>query len=140
MTPMSAGRLWSRRARFGLVATVVVGAVLIGWSWFLAAGRSDAGAQLAPLSLALAGVGVGFAASVLWLSHGRRVVRTRSWLLLGSPGGTSETPAASGLVAGASARYFHRADCLLITGRALVAQPRAEHDGAGRQPCPACRP
>jgi hypothetical protein len=141
MKPSIPAPLWSRRDRTRLLVAASGGAVLIGLSWFLAAGRDDAGGQLAPVSLSLVGAGVGFAASMIWLAHGRRVVRELSWLLLGSAGGaTAEGPAAVALVAGPSARYFHRADCLLVAGRAFPALPRADHDRAGRQPCPACRP
>jgi hypothetical protein len=120
---------------------LIAGGALIGFAWFLAAGRDDAGAQLVPVSLAMAGAGVGFGAALVWLGHGRRAVRTLSWLLLGSADAVvPEGPIAAGLVAGPSARYFHRGDCLLIVGRAFPAGSRADHDRAGRQPCPACRP
>jgi membrane protease YdiL (CAAX protease family) len=141
MMPAFPGPLWSRRDRVGLVVALIGGAVLIGWSWFLAAGRDDAGTQLAQVTLAMAGAGLGFAAALVWLGRGRRAVLDLSWLLLGTVDGvTPETTAASDLVAGPTARYFHRADCLLVSERAFPAASRAQHEGARRQPCPACRP
>jgi hypothetical protein len=124
-----------------LLVPLIGGAALIGWSWFLTAGRGDAGAQLAPVSLAMAGAGVGFGAALIWLGQGRRAVRAVSWLLLGSAHPVvPDSPVAAELVAGPSARYFHRGDCLLVTERAFPVAPRSDHDRAGRQPCPACRP
>jgi hypothetical protein len=141
MTATFPGPLWSRRDRLRLVVPLIGGGALIGVAWVLAAGRDDAGAQLVPVSLAMAGAGVGFGAALVWLGHGRRAVRTMSWLLLGSGDAVvPEAPTAAGLVAGPSARYFHRGDCLLIVERSFPAGSRADHDRAGRQPCPACRP
>lgn len=141
MMPVLSEPLWSRRDRVRLLVPLIGGAVLIGWSWFLTAGRGDAGAQLAPVSLAMAGAGLGFGGALIWLGRGRRTVRTLSWLLLGSAHpGVPDSPVAAELVAGPSARYFHRGDCLLITERAFPAASRSDHDRAGLQPCPACRP
>lgn len=141
MTPLLPGPLWSRRDRVRLLVPLIGGAALIGWAWFLAAGRDDAGTQLAPVSLAIAGAGVGFGAALVWLGRGRRAVQALSWHLLGSADGSAApTPVAAELLAGPSARYFHRGDCLLVTGRAFPAAPRSDHERAGRQPCPACRP
>jgi len=141
MTPMFPDSLWTRRDRVRLLVPMIGGAALIGLSWFLIAGRDDAGAQLAPVSLAVTGAGVGFAAALLWLVQGRRAVRSASWLLLGSADGPApEPPAAAEIVAGSSARYFHRGNCLLITERAFPAASRADHVRVGRQPCPACQP
>jgi hypothetical protein len=124
-----------------LLVPLAGGAALIGLAWFLAAGRDDAGTQLAPVSLSVAGAGLGFGAALVWLGRGRRAVQTLSWLLLGSAHGSPPpTPVAAELLAAPSARYFHRGDCLLITGRALPVAPRTDHARAGRQPCPACRP
>jgi hypothetical protein len=141
MTPTFPEPLWSRRDRVRLLAPMIGGAALIGLSWFLTAGRDDAGAQLAPVSLAVAGAGLGFGAALLWLGQGRRAIRAFSWLLLGSADGPAPgTPVGVKLVAGPSARYFHRGDCLLISERAFPAASRADHVRARREPCPACRP
>jgi hypothetical protein len=141
MTPTFPSPLWSRRDRVLLIAPMIGGAALIAWSWVLVAGRDDAGAQLAPLGLSMAGAGLGFAASLMWLGQGRRSVRALSWLLLGSVEGVAtDVAVAHDLVAGPAARYFHRADCLLVAERAFPVAPRPAHDQAGRQPCPACRP
>jgi hypothetical protein len=141
MTPTFSGPLWSRRDRVRLLVPMIGGAALIGLSWFLTAGRDDAGAQLAPVSLAVAGAGLGFGAALMWLGRGRRGIRALSWLLLGSAHGPApDTPVGAEMVAGPSARFFHRGDCLLITERAFPAASRADQVRAGRQPCPACRP
>jgi len=141
MTPALPGPLWSRRDRLRLLVPLIGGAALIGLAWFLVAGRDDAGGQLAPVSLAIAGAGVGFAGALFWLGQGRRAVRALSWHLLGSADSAGcETTVAAESVAGPNARYFHRRDCLLITDRAFPAAARADQERVGRQPCPACQP
>ena len=133
--------LWSRRDEAVLGVLLAVGAVLVLAGWFLAAGRADAGDQLVFVSLALVGALVGLAAVVGWVMHGRRMISARRGLLLGSPPPPQDVRAlATDLVAAAGGKWFHRADCLLAHGRDWSAAPRAEHEQAGRQSCPGCRP
>ncbi len=133
--------LWSRRDAEWLVGLLAVGGVLVGLSWFFAAGRPDAGDQLVFVSLALVGVVVGSAAVVGWLVRGRRFLSARRGLLLGTAPPEAATAArAEELVAGPGGRWFHRADCLLVDGRGWTASPRREHESAGRLACPGCRP
>jgi hypothetical protein len=137
----SGGPLWSRRDAATLGTLLAVGAVLVGASWFFAAGRPDAGDQLIFVSLALLGALIGLAGVVVWTVHGRRLIGARRGLLLGtSPPAPVEAAHAVELVAGPQGRWFHRADCLLADGRGWATSPRAKHESAGRKACPGCRP
>jgi hypothetical protein len=134
-------QLWSRRDEAVLGVLLAVGAVLMLAGWFFAAGRADAGDQLAFVSLALVGALVGLAAVVGWVMHGRRMISARRGLLLGSPPEpVAEGALAADLVSAATGKWFHRADCLLAHGRDWSVAPRAEHESAGRLACPGCRP
>ena len=133
----SGGALWSRRDVTVLGMLLAIGAVLVGLSWFFAAGRADAGDQLVFVALALLGLG-GVGA---WTVHGRRLIGARRGLLLGTaPPAPTVAAHAVELVAGPQGKWFHRADCLLADGRGWVASPRAKHESAGRKACPGCRP
>ena len=133
--------LWSKRDEAVLGLVLAVGAVLVLAGWFFAAGRADAGDQLVYVTVALIGALVGLAAVIGWVVRGRRLISARRVLLLGSPPpAKAEAAFATELVAGATGKWFHRADCLLALGRDWSAAPRAEHEQAGRQSCPGCRP
>lgn len=45
-----------------------------------------------------------------------------------------------GLVSGEAMSFYHRAGCLLVTGKQVGGAGRAEHERAGRRPCEVCRP
>ena len=133
--------LWTRRDAGLLAAVLAVGAVLVGLSWFFAAGRADAGDQLVFVTLALVGLSLGLAAVVGWTVHGRRAITLRRGHLLGTaPPAPSDAASATALVAGPGGKWFHRADCLLVDGRGWPASPRRDHEAAGRLACPGCRP
>lgn len=137
----SAGPLWSRRDAVLLATLLAVGAVLVGLSWFFAAGRADAGDQLVFVALALLGALLGFGGVGVWTIHGRRLIGARRGLLLGTaPPAPTVAAHAAELVAGPTGKWFHRADCLLADGRGWAASPRAKHESAGRKACPGCRP
>ena len=133
--------LWSKRDEVTVGAVLAVGAVLVLAGWFFAAGRADAGDQLVYVTVALIGVLVGLAAVIGWVVRGRRLISTRRALLLGSPPPPkAEAAFATDLVAASTGKWFHRADCLLAHGRDWSPAPRGEHEQAGRQSCPGCRP
>jgi hypothetical protein len=133
--------LWSRRDATVLGVVLAVGAVLVAAGWFFAAGRADAGDQLVFVSLALTGALVGVAAVIGWVVRGRRTISARRGLLLGTPPPPKADVAfATELVAASTGKWFHRADCLLATGRGWAASSRAEHESVGRLACPGCRP
>jgi hypothetical protein len=48
--------------------------------------------------------------------------------------------AAPALVATATMVRYHRPRCRLVTGKAVEAAGRAEHERAGRTPCGVCEP
>ena len=133
--------LWSKRDARKLAVLLAVGAVLVLVSWFLAAGRADAGDQLVYVSLALLGALVGMVAVAGWVVRGRRIISARRGLLLGTaPPAPVDKASAVELVAGPTGKWFHRADCLLVDNRGWSASPRTVHESAGRLACPGCRP
>jgi len=135
--------LWSQPDTARLRTLVGAGAVVLGASWFLASGLAEVRQQLVFVSLSLFGAFLGLAGVAGWLIGGRRTVRARTRLLLGdAPAAASASggPVADGFVAVPDARWFHRADCLLVKGRDLVVSARAAHEAVGRRACPACAP
>ena len=133
--------LWTRRDATVLAVLLAAGAVIVALSWFFAAGRADAGDQLAFVTLAVAGTMIGVAGAVVWTAHGRRLINLRRALLLGTaPPPAADRAMATDLVAGPTGKWFHRADCLLAEGRGWEPSPRPQHERAGRRPCPGCRP
>jgi hypothetical protein len=140
---VTAGRppLFTSADKLRVGVLLAAGAVVIVLSWFFAAGRSDAGDQLLFVSLSLVGALLGMAATAGLLLRGRRIVGARTQLLLGTaPAAPTDTLVSAELVAGPDAKWFHRSDCLLVEGRQWPPAPLAAHLGAGRKPCPACRP
>jgi len=133
--------LWTRRDAMVLAVLLAVGGVLVALSWFFAAGRADAGDQLAFVTLAVVGTMVGVTGAVLWTAHGRRLINVRRSLLLGTaPPPAADHAVATALVAGPTGKWFHRADCLLAENRGWPTSTRAQHESAGRHACPGCRP
>jgi hypothetical protein len=74
------------------------------------------------------------------LLRGRRVVGARTCLLLGTAPESVVEAVERTLVAGPEAKWYHRADCLLVEGRHWPTAPMVAHERAGRKPCPACKP
>jgi hypothetical protein len=143
MTGVTAGRppLFTSTDKLWVGALEGAGAVVIGLSWFFAAGRPDAGDQLLFVSLSLVGGLLGMSATASILLRGRRAVSARTRLLLGvAPATPTDTLVSAELVAGPDARWFHRSDCPLVEGRQWPPAPLSAHLGAGRRACPACKP
>ena len=139
--PAARASLWMKGDARRLAVLLGGAAVCIAASWFFAAGRPDAGDQMIFVTLSLFGMLVAAAGILGWARRGRRAIRARVRLLLGSaPAVASLAPVARELMAGPDARWFHRADCLLVEGRNWPASPATDHRQAGRRPCPACRP
>ena len=132
--------LFSRADRRQVLTLQGLGALLVALAWYFASGRPDAGDQLAFVTLSLIGALAGTAASARLFLRGRRAVGARTALLLGQAPSTAadSRPRAGDFVAGPTARWYHRSDCLLAEGRTWPAASRSAHERAGRKACPAC--
>ncbi|WP_019877541.1 hypothetical protein [Sporichthya polymorpha] len=104
--------------------------------------------QVPGINLAIVGVVLANAAGALLLLAGRRAVLARRVRVLGAVPKVVEevevvtvVPAASGsLIAGEGLVHFHRADCVMASGRDWPAVDRSVHEGAGRIACGVCKP
>lgn len=132
---------WTATDRRLLAVRLGAGATAITAAWFFAAGKADPADQIAFVGLALVGALLGMYGVFAWAARGRRFVGERARFLLGAaPAVNVDVASAETLVAGGSRAWFHRADCVLATSRGWPAAARSAHEGAGRRPCPACRP
>lgn len=133
--------MWSRRDVLRMGTLAGGGCAIVALSWFFAAGEPDVQSQLVFVTLSVLGAAVVTAGAFAWVRSGRRMVARRIQRLLGAAPIDARTAApAADLVAGPTAKWFHRADCLLVDGRGWPAFPRHTHEAAGRRPCPACAP
>lgn len=102
--------------------------------------------QVPGINLAIVGVVLANAAGALLLLAGRRSVTTRRVAVLGQVPAVREAvlvsaPAGSNhLVGGEGLIHFHRADCVMATGRVWPELDRSAHEGAGRTACGVCKP
>ena len=143
---------WGRSQVGALLACWTAGLAGIAVGWWGTSGRSTPGDQAAWVGLAAAGV-VAFGAGVgLWVMAGRRVLGLRQARLFAAavaPVGAAGTTKTSQVVSGGPAglpvssgmsRYYHRANCLLVRGKALIPAGVDHHRRDGRRPCGVCRP
>jgi hypothetical protein len=90
-----------------------------------------------PPGLALLGPGNGRVAA----GNGRVASpRVRRPMGRTGPAALGEYAGAEGLVAGRAMSFYHRADCLLVSGKEVTVRRRGDHARAGRRPCEVCRP
>lgn len=54
--------------------------------------------------------------------------------------GSAVSPAGAGLVAGRLMSRYHRASCLLVTGKEVRVESRSDHERARRHACEVCQP
>lgn len=98
--------------------------------------------------LGIAGGVIALYADITWILRGRRTVGERRRLLLDAPHPeprfdpewTAVGFEVRELVAPVGASLYHRPDCLLALGRALVVADRSVHERAHRSPCGVCQP
>ena len=133
--------LWSERDRRWLALRLVAGAVAVSAAWFLASGEADPERQLPFAALSVGGALLAMYGILAWVTSARRLIGERARRLLGAaPSADVDVASAETLVAGGDRQWFHRADCRLAASRQWPSAARADHERAGRRPCPACRP
>lgn len=139
---------WSTGDLVRLIVGVAVPAVIIALAWNGTATRSQLDDQTGLVGLGVAGFLVAVLAQSLWLRSGRRAVATHAAAVQTSvaslvnepPVPPSVVTTGDGLVATGDMRHFHRPDCPIAAGRGWSAEPRRNHEAAGRTPCGICTP
>jgi hypothetical protein len=128
-------------------ALAVLGAALFFAGTGLVAHEKVYDDQVPGINIAIAGVVIANAAGVLLLMAGRRSVTARRLKVLGAVPPVGERSAviaalatSAALVGGEGLTHFHRADCVMATGRDWPSLDRATHENAGRRPCGVCKP
>jgi hypothetical protein len=128
--------------------TFAVGLVLLGWSWFQAAGTATMSTQVGWLAVAVFATVVATAGACNWIWSGRRAVRVRRDDVIDALG--AEFSGAAGSAAGIEVDSdptsvpvgvegtdrFHRDDCLLVRGKPVQRLASV----TGRRACEMCRP
>lgn len=111
-------------------------------AWYLAAGDGDPAEQVAPVALAVGGLGLAFTAQLGWLLRGRSLVGARMADLLGmtkEPARMLATaPVAPTLVRVPGRELLHLGSCPMLDGREQQIVDR--NDDAGVRPCRICQP
>lgn len=146
--PRAAGlshSLWSAKQRLLLLVLLALGLIGLtagyaGTSGTLRVSRQVAWVNVAGAALVVSGAGV-----MIFLTAGRREIGRRRLSLFGNvvagDAAASVEPAswsAAGLVAAATMRKYHRADCSFVEGKTVTAATAAGHEQAGRRPCGVC--
>jgi hypothetical protein len=137
---------WSRGEVVRLTVGVAAGAIAVVLAWNGAATESQLDDQKGFIAIGVAGFLVAVLAQSLWLRQGRKAVVAYAATVQTSVGGLLEQPPATpvsggdGLVAAAEMHHFHRPDCPIAAGRGWSAEPRRNHEAAGRTPCGICTP
>jgi hypothetical protein len=132
-----------------LYVATVSGLLLVFLAWLETSGAVHLRSQVRWTNVGVAGVIVLGAGNLLWLLRGRRAIgELRAFVLprvvVETP--TSATPpmlaprVAPALVSGSSMTRFHRADCVLVVGKDVVAASESTHRRRGRTPCGVCQP
>lgn len=136
----------------GLCALLTfLGAALLAIGWYQVSGEFRYDDQVAGMNVAIAGLMVAGAATVLLLVAGWRAVLVRRMAVLGrvrpDQAGKHVLPDQSrpgadprALVGGEGLRHFHRPDCALARDRDWAAASRVQHEQRGRTACGVCRP
>jgi hypothetical protein len=151
ITPVRRGIVpWRVGDAVTLYLATVMGFALIALAWYGAAGTAKLSTQLAWVNVGAVGVAVLGTGNVLWLLAGRRAIGARRARLLRIDSVASTialsrsadvAPLPDGeLVASVAMTRFHRATCLLASGKDMKGATRKAHERAGRRPCGVCRP
>jgi len=149
-----APRPWGALPRLVLGVGWALGLATVAAGWWGTSGEPTVGRQFRWVGAGATGVMLAGAVSALWLLAGRRSVGLRSRRSIPVPDdalpvkvvdlrSVPETNGSSGsgsLVAASGMRYFHRASCALVRGKAAGAADRADHIREGRVPCGVCQP
>ena len=140
---------WHRGDRLRLALRLLLTSGGLGVTWWMAAGTGDGSSQLAWMEAAVAAVLVAAIAETLWLMAGHRAVsgRRRGLALRVAavtaridriPAVTRST--AGGVCTSERMTRYHRGDCPLVRGKAMVWSSVEESRRAGRRPCGICDP
>ena len=133
---------WTSRARTSAAAGLVAGAVLVAGGAAGAASEEALADQIAWINVGVAGVIVGGATVLLWLLAGRRAVTAARNQVVVVYAATLD-PARAGEVVGPplaervtveGSTWYHRPECLLVLGKAMVEVRRTD----GLTPCRIC--
>ena len=128
-----------------VIAAVVmaVGGAVWFAGWWQAYDQRLMEDQISPLNVATLGLVVIGVGQAWWFLRGRRAVADFRRVVLenlGSIPTASAAPDADMYIGGPGARFYHRAECAMVTGRGWTFAPRAAHHEAGRTQCGVCRP
>jgi hypothetical protein len=141
---------WSAEDLLRWLAVLVIGISMVVAAGLLASSRASVGHQVPPVDLAIAGAVVIVSGNGMWLVRARRrigqrirAVSTHARLFVHATRLPADAPTQNSageysFVPGL--RYFHQVDCHLLKERLCDSAPRDEHELAGRNPCPICRP
>jgi hypothetical protein len=152
IVPATARSPWSANEVIVLVVLEAAAAVMTGAAWYVSSITHDPVDQIPWLVLGIAGTVVGAMAAMMFLLEGRRAVGARFWtaadrvelttLGLPSPSLAPEAGprSADALVAVPGTRRFHRADCILVSGKPTSEATADRHRKDGRDACPVCLP
>lgn len=135
--------LWRYDEVFRLVITTTASALLLLFAYIGASGTAHLKHQGLWLNLAIGALVVGgFGATSFLLAGFRRVyLGVGEVLRTGTATEPAERPVdIPALVSVANTIRFHREDCVLAEGKAVVRGSQAQHRRAGRKSCEMCRP
>lgn len=131
--------------------THVVAVILLGASWYVAAGSTSPSSQVTSVAAGLGAAALAGSGEILWLLTGMRAVRDRKEdaagriEVLGPTRDASPTAAAperrvaAPLVAVSGATLFHDMHCDAVAGKPVVIAGRSAHVRASRRPCAMCQ-
>ncbi|GAA0615971.1 hypothetical protein GCM10009547_17470 [Sporichthya brevicatena] len=135
--------LWTRADLTATAVLLAVGVLLVALAWFGASDTTDWDSQMSWTALAMIGVVVACAGVGVWLYRGfarvrieARAVRRQVGARIAArtaPTGGENISTDRGRVTVAGMAHHHRADCLLVRGKTVVAA-----DEALLQPCGVC--
>lgn len=140
---------WHAGNRLSVLFLGLLGLGGIAFSWWMIGGTAEAATQQRWLDVGVVAVILATVGDAVYLLAGRRSVRSRQRSLalrlarLTDAGVTTdntvETDSGTVVTAARMSRY-HRADCLLVQGKAVTRGSVGENQRAGRRPCGVCMP